>query len=468
VCFCESALDGDARFFYGWRLDEIKTGEIETSVMAVTIETLGACRKRLRVQVDAERVAGTRAEILGEYRKQASIPGFRPGKAPEPMVEKRYAHEIDEEVRKRLVPDSYREALLETKLHVVGYPQVESVEYKPGQPLVYAATVDTAPEFNLPDYKGIPVKKQETPVTDEDVSKTIDALREQHAEFIPIEGRGAQMGDFVVINYSGVADGKPIAGLAPEARTLGEHKDFWLLMAGDSFLPRFCDQLVGALAGEKRQVLVDFPADFPQAGLAGHKATYFVDVTGLKQRKLPELGDEFAKKVGLESAAKLQEEVRKGLTLERESEAKADLRKQIVDHLLGRVEFELPESLVAQETRTIVYDLVRENSQRGVTKETLEEKKDEIFGYATKSAKERLRTSFILDAIAKAEGIKVEANEMEERIAQMARRNRVPPEKLKAQLDERDGLAEIEEQILVGKTLDFLLSNATVNGTARS
>jgi trigger factor len=430
--------------------------------MSATIENVAPCRKKLRVEVNAERVAGTRAEILREFRKHAVIPGFRPGKAPEPMVDKRYAHDIDEELRKRLIPDTYREALAENKLRVVGYPQIESVEYKPGQPLVYIAAVDTAPEFRLPEYKGIPLKKKEAPARDEDISKTMDALRERQADFVAVEGRPLRSGDFAVVNYSGVADGKPIAGLTPEAKTLGENKNFWLLIQSDSFVPGFCDQLLGAQTGEKRQVLIDFPADFPQQPLAGRKATYFVDVIAIKEKKLPELNDDFAKKVGLDGVEKLKEEVRKGLAAEHENQVKADLRKQIVDYLLGRVEFDLPESLVAQETRSIVYDLVRENSLRGVSKETLEEKKNEIFGFATNSAKDRLRSSFILDAIAQAEGIKVEQNEVEGRIAQLGQRYRVTPEKLKARLAERDGLAEIEEQILVGKTLDFLVSNAKV------
>ena len=146
--------------------------------MAVTIENTAPCRKKLRIEVNAERVAGTRAEILQEFRKFAAIPGFRPGKAPEPMVEKRYAGQIDEELRKRLIPDSYRETLNEQKLKVVGYPQIESVDYKPGSALVYTAAVDTAPEFALPDYKGISVKKKTATVKEEEITKTIDSLRE--------------------------------------------------------------------------------------------------------------------------------------------------------------------------------------------------------------------------------------------------------------------------------------------------
>ncbi|HVM61264.1 MAG TPA: trigger factor [Verrucomicrobiae bacterium] len=436
--------------------------------MAVTIENVAPCRKKLRVEVAAERVAGTRAEILQEIRKVASLPGFRPGKAPEPMVEKRYAGQIDQELRERLIPESYREALQEQNLKVVGYPQIEGVEYQPGRPLIYTATVDTAPEFALPDYKGIPVKKATIAVKEEDVDKMLEAMRDQQADFVAVEGRAVRTGDFAVVNYTGVVEGKPISELAPDAKGLGENKDFWLLISPDSFLPGFCEQLVGATAGEKRQVLVDFAQDFPQKPLAGKKATFFVDVTALKEKKLPELSEEFATKVGAESLAKLRETVRKNLEGDVAERQDSDMRRQVIEHLLARVQFELPESLVQQETRSIVYDVVRENSLRGATKEQLEEKKNEIFGFAAKSAQDRLRTSFILDAVAAAEKIKVEEDEINERIRRMAVRSQTTPARLKAQLAEKGGLGEVEEQILVGKTLDFLVDNANVESVTAS
>ncbi|MGA2604398.1 MAG: trigger factor [Verrucomicrobiia bacterium] len=436
--------------------------------MAVTIENAAPCRKKLRVEIAAERVAGTRAEIVQEFRKVASIPGFRPGKAPEPMVEKRYAGEIDEELRKRLIPESYREVLHEQNLKVVGYPQIEGVEYQPGRPLVYTATVDTAPQFPLPDYKGIPVKKTTILVKDEDVDKALDGLRDQQADFVAVEGRTLKTGDFAVVNYTGVADGKPISELVPDAKGLGENKDFWLLISPESFLPGFCEQLIGASAGEKRQVLVDFPKDFPQQPLAGKKATFFVDLVALKEKKLPELSDEFAGKLGAKSLVELKENVRKGLEAEVKERQDSDLRRQVIEHLLARVEFELPESLVQQETHSIIYDVVRENSLRGATKEQLEGRKNEIFGFAAKSAKDRLRTSFILDEIAAAEKIKVEEAEVEERIKRVAQRSHTTAARLKAQLAEKGGLGEIEEQILVGKTLDFLVDNARVEAVTGS
>ena len=430
--------------------------------MSVTIENVSPCRKKLRVEIPAERVAKVRAEIFAEFCKAATLPGFRPGKAPAPLVEKNYGKQIDDELRKRLVPEGYQETLSQQKLRVVGYPEVESVEYTPGKPLVFVATVDTAPEFALPNYKGIAVKRKGTPVKDEDVQHTLAHLQEQQADFADATSRGLRTGDFAVLNYSAVAEGKPLAELAPSAKTIAERKDFWVLIKSESFLPGFCDQLLGAQIGEKRQVLVDFPGDFPVKKLIGKKATYFVDVTAIKERKLPELNDEFAKKIGTESLDKLKEQIRSGIAAEKENETRADMRKQIVDQLLAQTPFDLPESLVAAETRSIIYDMVRENTMRGVTKEELEKRKDEIFGFAMQSAKDRLRASFVLSAIADKEQIKVEKKEVEEKLAQLAERYRVTPEQLKAQLVEKDGLGEIEEQIRVSKTLDFLLGNGKV------
>jgi trigger factor len=430
--------------------------------MPVTVESAGPCRKRLRVEVDAGRVAGVRAEIVREFCKQAAIPGFRPGHAPVPMVEKRYGPAIDEEVRKRLVPDTYREALREHHLRVVGPPRIREVEHQPGQPLRYAAEIDTAPEFELPEYKGIALSKKTEPVTDEDVNGTLEQLRDQQAEFVAVEGRGLQTGDFAVLDYSGVADGKPIADLAPDARGLGEGTDFWMLIETDSFLPGFCDQLRGLVPGEKRQAQVDFPADFPQPALAGRKATYFVELKAIKQKKLPPLDDAFAQKLGMESLEKFRAEIRQALETERQQQARADLRRQVVDYLLGRVQCDLPESLVAQETRNIVYDVVRQNTLRGATKEQLEQRKDEIFGFAIEGARNRLRASFILEAIAAAEKIDVEPGEIEQRIRQLAAQNRTTPQRVRAQLEEHDGLEDIAQQILISKTIDFLVANATL------
>ncbi|MCX7885808.1 MAG: trigger factor [Verrucomicrobiae bacterium] len=430
--------------------------------MSVSIEIAGPCRRKLRIEVSAERAAGRRAELLREFRQVATIPGFRPGKAPEPMVEKRYGREIDEETRRSLIADSYREAVAEQKLRVIGPPKIEDVEWQPGQPLTYTAIVEVAPEFTLPDYKGIVVQRREITVSDEDVVAMLESLRDQQADFVTVEGRGLKTGDFAVIHYTGVADGKPIAELLPENQKLGSDQNFWLLVEQDSFLPGFCEQLLGAQPGEKRQVFVTFPADFPEKPLAGRNATYFVDVVGIREKKLPALDDDFAKKMGAESLEKLREVVREQILHEREAERDAEMRDQLVDQLVQRAQFDLPESLLAAETRSIIYDLVRANTLRGVSRDELERQKQAIFSYAAQNARARLRASFILEAIADKEGIEVADAELNERIARLARRRRTTPEQLRAQLIERNELEQLRDEVRLSKTLDFLMAHAKV------
>ncbi len=430
--------------------------------MPVTIENIGPCRKKLRIEVDAQQVAGTRAEVLREIRKVASIPGFRPGKAPEPFVEKRFGDEILKELKSRLIPEAYRKAVNDLDIHVVGYPEIKAEEYVPGQPYTFTAEVDTAPEFALPEYKGIELTRKEAPVSDDDVEKVVESLRDQRAEFVDVTGRALAMDDYAVISFRGTVDGKPITELVPESKLFGEYKDFWLLMKSDSFLPGFCDQLTGAQLGEKRQVNVEIPADFPAAKIAGAKAVYEVEVTGIKQKKLADLDDAFAKQFNQETMEKLRQAIRDDIKAERTQQADNDMRRQAVDLMLAKAEFELPESLVNNETRNIVYDLVRDNTSRGIAREQIEQKKDEIYSYAAKNAQERLRASFVLEAIARQEKIEVTEQEINERIAQMAVRYRLTPQKMREQLAEREALGNVEEQLLVSKTLDYIVANAKV------
>jgi trigger factor len=299
-------------------------------------------------------------------------------------------------------------------------------------------------------------------VTDEDVAKMVDALRDEHADTLTVEDRGLKMGDYVHMDYTGIADGKPIVELVPDHTELGEYKGFWLLVESDAFLPGFCEQLLDARVGEKRQVLINFAADFGKKELAGRKATYFVDVTGIKEKKLPELNDEFAEKVGAKSLDELKKTVRKNMITQREKAVQNDVHNQIMDQLLKQTQFDLPESLVAAETRGIAHDLVREYTMHGVSREELEQRKSEIFSMATRNAKDRLRAAFILDAIAEKEKIEVEESEVNARIVQLAQHNRTTPERLKVQLMERGTLSQIENQIREGKTLDFLVTSAKV------
>jgi len=427
----------------------------------VTVENLGPCKKLLRVEVDAPAVDAALEEIMQDFQKQVRLPGFRPGKAPRHLVVKAYAPQIDEEARRKLVSEGYRKAVADQKLRVVGQPDIEEIHFAKGQPFQFAVTLETAPEFELPDYKGLPIKREMAVVTEEDIERALNVLREQRATYLDV-ARPVQEGDFVVVNYTGTCDGKPITETAPTARGLTEKKDFWLHVAKDSFIPGFTEQLVGAGAGEKRTLNVNFPADFVAKELAGRKGVYEVEVVQVKEKVLPELNDEFAKSFGAEDMAKLRDGVRTDLQNELNYKIKRSVRDQLVRELLGRVNCELPESIVLSETRNVVYDIVRENQQRGVSKETIEQQKDQIFSVANNSAKRRIKAAVDLGRIAEKEAIKVEQKELTQRVLMLAEQYQLKAEQMVKQLRDRNGFGEIEEQIMSAKVLDFLELNAKV------
>jgi trigger factor len=416
----------------------------------------------VQISVEPAKISSTHDEILREVRKVASIPGFRPGKAPDAMIQKKYGDHINEQVQQRLIPESFRAVLAEHKIRVVGQPNITKVDYTPGLSMSFVAEMDTAPEFELPTYKGIAVTKKKVEVKQEDIDQTLEAMREQYAEFVDVEGRPLANGDYAVLSYTGTIDGKPIKEVAPDAPQFGEVKDIWLPMQSDAFLPGFTEQLIGAAKGEKRVVTVEVPSDFAQKDLAGKKAVYSVDISGIKARQMPPLDDEFAKKAQAESLDALKASIRKMIELDRENEVKADMRRQVMDYLMAQVTFELPESLVQHETRSILGDVVRQNVGRGASKEQLEAQKDEILGFADKSARDRLKGSFILGAIAAAEKVEATEHEIAERLELIARANRTTPDRLRAQLENNDNMSGLEEQIVMSKTIDFLLANATV------
>lgn len=429
--------------------------------MNVTVENLGPCKKLVRVEVDAAAVDAAFEQVTSDVQKHARLPGFRPGKTPRHLVVKSYAGEIESEVRRKLTGDSFRKALSQEKIRVVATTNVEEILFGRGQGLQFAATVETAPDFETPNYKGLAVKREVRKVTDEDVERALTMLRDQRAAYNDVT-RPVQDGDMVVVNYKGTSDGQPLTDIAPTARGLTEKQGAWIPVNKDSFIPGFTEQLVGAQAGEKRTVNVDFPADFVAQALSGRKGTYEVEMVQVKEKSLPALDDAFAQSYGAPSVEALTTGVRRDLENELSSKLKRSVRDQIIRGLLSQVSFELPESLVASETKNVVYDIVQENQQRGLQKEAIDAHKDEIFNYATNSAKDRLKAGFVINRIAEQEGFKVEEKEILHRVALLADRYQMKPERMLRQLQERNGLDEIAEQIINAKVLDFLELQAQV------
>jgi trigger factor len=427
----------------------------------VTVENLAPCKKLMRVEVEAQKVDETFESVTKDFRREANLPGFRPGKAPRDMVLRKYEKEILEETKRKLISEAYRKAVEEQKLDVVSHPDIEEIQFGRGLPLQFAATIETAPEFELPEYKGLPIKREMQSVTDADIERALTLLRERQGSFAKVE-RPVQNADIAVVNYTGTCEGKPIAELAPAAKGLTEKKSFWVEVGANSFIPGFGEQLIGAKAGDKRTVTVDFPADFVTPQLAGKKGSYEVEVVEVKEKLLSVLDEALAKAYGAESLEKLQAGVRADLENELKFKQEKTLRSELVRALMGRINFDLPETAVARETRNVVYDLVQENAKRGIPREAIEQQKEQIYSAATRNAKERLKVQFLLQKIAEKEDIKVSQEEIAQRVHHLAGMYQIPADKFLRDLQKRNGLIEVYDQIMNEKVIDFLQQNAKI------
>ena len=401
------------------------------------------------------------AAVTKDFQKQASLPGFRPGKAPRDLVARKYEADILAEAKRKLIGESYRKALDEKKLAVVGYPDIEEIQFGRGQALQFAATIETAPEFQMPEYKGLRVRHEAKSVTDADVERALDLLRRQHTKFETV-AREAHPGDVAVVNYTGTCDGKPITETAPTAKGLAGQKNFWVDIGPEAFLPGFAEALTGAKAGDQRAVTVDFPADFVTRELAGRKGVFAIEVVEVKEKVLPPLDDAFAKLYDAENLEKLRAGVRRDLENELKYSQAKSVRAQVIRGLLDRVNFELPETAVAQETRNAVYDIVRQNTKRGVTREQIEQQKEQIYSAATHNAKERVKLAFLIERIAEKENVQVSEEEVLQRAQSLATLYQIPLEKFLKDLRKRNGVSELYEQILHEKTLDLLEKSAVI------
>ena len=436
--------------------------------MNVEVESLPNCIASMRVELPPDRVTKEWEEIVQGFRQYARIPGFRPGKAPQNVVEVKFRKEIQEELTKKLVSETTREAIRDKGLKVLSISSVEDVEFTPEKSLRFTATLVTSPEFELPDYKGIPVKVPSEEVTEEEINRTIGGLRERHATFSDVTGRTLETGDFAVIDYSTTLDGKPLLEVEPKApKMLGGGKDFWIKLEEATFLKGFSDHLVGQAVVETREFDLAVPEEGAIAELANKQLHFAVALKGIKKMELPEANDEFADHVVKGTTMEtLREKVKEQLAHEKSHKIEASKQNQIIEFLVSRVDFELPQSYVKDETRRIMSEIVHQNQLRGVTEEVLRNNQKDIVNTASRNAKDRLKANFILTRIAEKEGVEVDGAELRERIHALAHQYRVTEQKMKADLEKNGLLSQVREEVLIGKVLDFLTSNARVEAGA--
>ncbi len=429
--------------------------------MEVSVTDLSPCRKQLRIEVDAETVDAKFDAVAKDFRRQAHLPGFRPGKAPLANVMRSYADKIADEAKRALMADSYGQALKEKELKPVIMPEIEELQFGHGKPFQYMATLEVSPTFDLPEYKGLEVEKERRSVTEKDVKKALEKLQEQRVEYRDVDRPMAE-DDFVVVNYKGTIDDKPITDTVKVARGLSEQANAWLHLKRNPLVPGLVEALIGSNKGDKKTVPVTFPEEFIYEELIGKDGQFEVEIVEIKEQSLPELDDTFAKSFGAESIAKLSEGVESDLKNELEYSEKQSIRNQCVQKLLDDVSCALPETIVNQATRAVVHNIVQSNHNRGVSKDIIEENKDDIYNNAKSNAEVRVKANYILAQIADKEGIKVTEQELSRQISAMAMQQKIKPQKMADQLKENGGIYEVQEEILNSKVIDLLQENAKI------
>jgi trigger factor len=415
-------------------------------------------RAVLEIEVPAEEAEETRRAMTRAYTRQAALPGFRKGHAPESVVQKRFAGEIRDDVLERKIPDALTSAIEERNLSVLGRPRIEGLSWEPPGPIRFTARLDLKPRVDPGEYRGIPVEEVSIEPAEEEVARVLNRLREGHAEFHPIEGRSAAPGDYAVADIAGSF----VEILAPgqNPRRFRDEK-LTLEIGHPDSMPEINEALSGASPGQTRRFRKNFPDDFPNDEFRGKTVDYELTLVALKEKKLPEIDDEFAKLVAdNETAAGLREKVREGLRLERETERRRKFRRVIVDTLLSRIDAPAPESLVEAETVAALKDYARYLASSGVDPKEADWEK--LRQDARPGAERRVKEYLLLDEIARREAIEVSDTEVEAEFKRAAARRGADPAALREQMAKNDGLEALRDEIRLSRAVDVLISSAKV------
>ncbi|MEX2607186.1 MAG: trigger factor [Kiritimatiellia bacterium] len=431
--------------------------------MNVEIEELSPCRRKLSIEVPAEEVMKEFDDALATYAQNVALPGFRPGKAPRQLVKSKYKKEILGRLRDHLLPKSYHETLQEQKLNVITILEMdEDIEVKEGEPLAYTVTVDIRPEIELPEYKGMKLTRESEEVKDGEVDARIEALREQRADFDEVTDRPVARGDMAQIDFKGTLDGQPLEEAEPEAKGLGEGKDFWLQASDEAFIPELGLGLAGLSIGDKETIKASFPADFVVKSLQGNEVEFEVELKAIRARVLPELDEAFFESLGVKSEKDFRKQILDSLEAEKDRAANGKLRQGIEAELLEKVSIELPESLVADATQQQIQRIAEDMQKGGMQEEQLMEQKDQILETAKQVAERQVKLRLILQEIAGKEELKVSESEFKREIQMMAYAYSMQADELERRLKQNNQLDDLRGDIVCRKVMQLIQDEAVI------
>lgn len=426
----------------------------------VVITDVSQCQKDISIEVSAEEVKKEFEKTYDSYMRYVKVPGFRPGRVPRDVVKQRFNKEVKDEVMGQLLPHALQHAVVDHKLRIVGEPHLKEFSITEGEPFKFQVSIEVLPEIELKEYKGLKVTKRLATVTDEDVEKTIRGWRENAAEFIPVEDRPSKDGDFVSVNLVGKF-------LDPQS----EHEKEDLKAEGveieigaEATQPEFTENLRGVKPDDVREFRVVYPEDFSSKGLAGKTVDFTATVLSIREKELPKLNDDFAKRVGnYDSMQDMRDKVREGLAKNKETEADNRLREDTLTQLLEAHVFDVPTVLVNEGVENRLQEFSSMLARMGMPAEVAKTINwQERISEAQADATRDVRAALLVSKIADAEGVSIGSDEVDAEIELMAQSMGQTAEQVKARLTREDAISSIESRLRYRKALDVILSNAEV------
>ena len=426
--------------------------------MKVTAEHGENQQVTLTIEVEAAELGKAVERAAKQLAGHVNIPGFRRGKAPRKIVERHVGRDaLMQEAFDLIAPKAFGEALDDQKIEPVTRPDIDIITLEEGKNLVFKAAVTPRPEVRLGEYKGISVQKEEAKVTDEEVEQRLKTFQDRQSTMVDVpEGSAVENGDFTTLDFKGLVDGKPFEG--------GEGKDYPLQIGSGSFIPGFEDQLVGARVGEERDVSVTFPEDYHTAALAGKPAVFKCTVRSIKRKELPELDDALAKKVSkFETLDELRADVRKNMEEAAERKAENDQKTAAIDKATENVTVDIPPVMVENRVSSMIQEMAMRLEQQGM-------KFERYLQYANtdiqklreqyrEAAEKNVRTDLMLEEVAKAENIKVEAADLDAEVAGMAAAYGATPHQVQKIIKEQGRVGDLAATVLRKKTAQFIIDN---------
>ena len=417
-----------------------------------------SCRKELELEIPADEVSKAMERVAKEFARLARVPGFRPGKAPIPLIKKRFAEDIKGEVLQTLVPQRVEKAVAEQKLTPVSQPQVDKVEYNEGQPVKFRASFEVLPEFALGNYRNLEIEMPEMQITDESVAETLAEMQQRAAAFTPVEGRAVQNDDFVQVKLHGTPEG---GGDPLQADSVLCH------VGAEETMEPFNENLRGASVGDHKNFDVEYPADYPDAKLAGKKFHYSVDVLGVKTKTLPEINDEFAKDVSdAASLEELKKKIRESLEHDRDHRQKELQREKVLAELVKLHVFPVPDSLVEHQMDVRLERVVRSLAQQGVDPRAVNVDWTSLRRRQEERARDDVKAELVVDRIATEEQIDVTEEELQHELEHVASHGGESAEVIRARLTKQGALDRMKAKLRSDKTVDWLAQNARVKTVA--